>query len=45
MRTFEYIAVTILGLAFAAWLAITVTTSIKAGFERATVQLEQASGK
>lgn len=43
MRTFEYVAVTILGLIFAAWLATSVATSIGNSFAKATAQIEHAS--
>lgn len=43
MHTFEYVAVTILGLIFAAWLAVSVAASINDAFAKASAQIEQSS--
>lgn len=43
MKTIEYLAVTILSLAFAAWVATTAINAVKTSFDRANAALIQAN--
>jgi hypothetical protein len=45
MRTFEYVAVTILGLVLAAWLAVSVASGIAGAFAKVNPEFEQVNGK